>query len=429
MSRLKHHKGLLAMLGSWLLLAAALLALPVPAEAAAPLDAGKLIVHEWGTFLSVQGPDGVALGGMIESEEDLPPFVRERGLGGLSRASLTSKVETPVTYFYVDRPRTVQVRAEMPKGLLTHWFPMVQSFGPPLKAGRTPAPTGSFLDWGTVHLTPAPRAAANGLIPGLRPVAANSPWRFVRETDSALVKVGPPRPGLSYRTQSEKFLFYRGLGAFDLPLSVQTTEGRCSTTLTLFNRGPEPLSGAFAVQVGKSDIRFTTAPSFQQTCRRGGVNVQLGDPMPLAKGVPEAKRKVADALVKAGLYRKEAEAMVNNWEHSYFRTEGLRVLYLLPRSTVDQTLPIRITPAPQELVRVMVGRVEVLTARTQRSVEAALTNLGSRSLPERAAAEAEIARLGRLKEPVLRRISASSRDATAKAKAAELLKGLVAAKR
>src|SRR5262249_3461083 len=45
-------------------------------------DLGKLIVHEWGTFLSVQGSDGQTLGGMIESEERLPNFVRERALDG-----------------------------------------------------------------------------------------------------------------------------------------------------------------------------------------------------------------------------------------------------------------------------------------------------------------------------------------------------------
>jgi len=62
-------------------------------------DQGHLIVHEWGTFLSVQGSDGVVLGGMVESEEDLPIFVRERSLDGRNRACLFHKVETPVTYF------------------------------------------------------------------------------------------------------------------------------------------------------------------------------------------------------------------------------------------------------------------------------------------------------------------------------------------
>src|SRR5947209_15414777 len=116
---------------------AALLALPAllllgvgtarPAgDSGRTLASGKLVVHEWGTFLSVQGSDGGTLGGMVDSEEELPPFVRERDLGGWSRAYLTQKMETPVTYFYTDRPRKVRFRVAMPKGLLTHWFPSVK---------------------------------------------------------------------------------------------------------------------------------------------------------------------------------------------------------------------------------------------------------------------------------------------------------------
>src|SRR5438874_578475 len=41
-----------------------------PAKTAPPSQ--KLIVHEWGTFLGVQGSDGSTLGGMVASEEALP---------------------------------------------------------------------------------------------------------------------------------------------------------------------------------------------------------------------------------------------------------------------------------------------------------------------------------------------------------------------
>src|SRR5437588_12223181 len=98
---------------------AAAVAVAAVRGAGAPADGGTWVVHEWGTFLSVQGSDGVTLGGMVDSEEALPAFVRQRDLGGRSRASFYSKMETPVTYFYTDRPRDVQVRVEMPGGLLT----------------------------------------------------------------------------------------------------------------------------------------------------------------------------------------------------------------------------------------------------------------------------------------------------------------------
>src|SRR5205085_12568968 len=102
------------------------LALASPGHPSATASArSDLIVHEWGTFLSVQGSDGVTLGGMVDSEEVLPSFVEGRGLASWQRSRIYSKMETPVTYFYTDRPRDVQVRIDMPKGILTHWYPNV----------------------------------------------------------------------------------------------------------------------------------------------------------------------------------------------------------------------------------------------------------------------------------------------------------------
>jgi hypothetical protein len=115
--------------------------------AALARPADNLIVHEWGTFLSVQGSDGVTQGGMVDSEENLPWFVRTRSLGGRNSGELFIKMETPVTYFYVDKPRKVQVKVGMTRGLLTHWFPAVLGFGPAPSA-KNPGPD-SYLDWGS----------------------------------------------------------------------------------------------------------------------------------------------------------------------------------------------------------------------------------------------------------------------------------------
>ena len=68
--------------------------------------------------------------------------------------------------------------------------------------------------------------------------------------------------------------------------------------------------------------------------------------------------------------------MVNTWASSYFRTDGVRVLFVLPQSWTDRYIPLRITPRPAALVRVMVGRVELLTPERERRAEAAVRNLG-----------------------------------------------------
>lgn len=53
--------------------------------------------------------------------------------------------------------------------------------------------------------------------------------------------------------------------------------------------------------------------------------------------------------------------MTNTWKNSYFRNPGLRVLYILSRAETDRILPLRIDPQPQEVVRSLVGRIEVFT--------------------------------------------------------------------
>src|SRR2546430_17487457 len=99
----RHWRKNRALMG--LLVVAAALGVTLVASAAPPKDKEHLVVHEWGTFLSVQGADGVTLGGMVDSEESLPTFLRERDLGGYSRAKMYTKMETTVTYFYTDRRR------------------------------------------------------------------------------------------------------------------------------------------------------------------------------------------------------------------------------------------------------------------------------------------------------------------------------------
>ncbi len=69
--------------------------------------------------------------------------------------------------------------------------------------------------------------------------------------------------------------------------------------------------------------------------------------------------------------------MVNTWQTSYFQTEGIRVLFVLPQSWTDAFIPMNIDPQPRKIVRVMVGRLEMLSADRQRKAEAAIASLAS----------------------------------------------------
>lgn len=85
------------------------------------------------------------------------------------------------------------------------------------------------------------------------------------------------------------------------------------------------------------------------------------------------QRDLAAALTEAGLFPKEAAAMVETWRDSWFE-EGMRVFYILPRAAVDEVLPLKITPAPAALARVFVGRVEVLSPGVAETLRAALAS-------------------------------------------------------
>jgi hypothetical protein len=71
--------------------------------------------------------------------------------------------------------------------------------------------------------------------------------------------------------------------------------------------------------------------------------------------------------------------MVDTWRDSWFE-EGSRLFYIVSRRAVDEILPVDVSPAPSSLVRVFVGRMELLTMATRREVDAALTSNDQRTL-------------------------------------------------
>ncbi|CAN5378698.1 hypothetical protein BH10PLA2_BH10PLA2_28570 [soil metagenome] len=406
-------------------LVASLIAVAAAATSLAS-DQGKpakpFVVHEWGTFLSVQGSDGMNLGGMVDSDEVLPTIVDSFGPASYQRASMFIKMETPVTYFYSDIPRTVQVRIDMPKGLITHWYPIVRNYGPNPSQPRT-TPEKGFIEWRNVQLLP--QENTDRLV---APVGDNQSWRFARETDAALLKVTgfvskDGKKNFEKRDQYEKFLFYRGLGGFNMPLSVRAEKAQEGNSLHLKNSSAQPLTGIIAVHIENQTIRFGSVNNLPANgSGELAASKFLGKSIPLAEGVPLVKQAVARTLVEAGLYEKEAQAMVNTWEHSYFRTEGLRLLYILPRPEVDAIIPIRIQPTPEQLVRVMVGRVEVLTPERERQIESFISQLGATDFRTRQAASDGLARLGRIGEPALRRVAKTTQDAEVRARASQLIR-------
>src|SRR5262245_47059127 len=120
---------LLAVLSVCVLAVAGFALVPVAAPPAPTQDTSpsQLVVHEWGTFTSFSGSNGVPVG-FEPNNNDLPSFVyhtvgyyQEKG-GRLRYGGLVS-METPVIYFYADRAMRVGVKVDFPRGWITEWYP------------------------------------------------------------------------------------------------------------------------------------------------------------------------------------------------------------------------------------------------------------------------------------------------------------------
>jgi hypothetical protein len=335
----------------------------------------RLVVHEWGTFTSIAGKDGVALEWRpLNGSSDLPGFVHtlQEGTKGLRHPTLkadlaaTVRMETPVLYFYSANEMDVSVKVDFPKGKITEWYPQARDVG-------------TSIDWGRLKVMPG--AAFN-----LPVEYKESHYYPARETDAAPVQVCATTGKL---VQQEKFLFYRGVGTFGLPVSVQLK----SENVVLTNLGKDEIAHLiiFENRGGKLGYRLLD-----------GLNGETAIERPtLDKNIESLLYDLKVMLVASGLYEKEAAAMIKTWRSSWFE-EGMRVFYILPRQTTDAVLPI--DPRPAELVRVLVGRVEVITPEMEKSVQRQVSLLGDPSPEVREAAMQNIRRYGRFSEPILKRI-------------------------
>jgi hypothetical protein len=383
------------------------------------------IVHEWGTDTIVVGSDGSLQRGMHHEEEDLPAFVYDRLKAArlLSMPSVNVKMETPVTYFYSDVPLTVQAKVSFPQGLFTQWYPAVTAFAPAMAAPAALAPSSppdfadpildvSFpfvsdmcrnkfsavadgqLDWGTVSVLPRGSDVSAKLTDA--PLEKLG-WSYARDVDANPVHVA--------NGETERFLFYRGLGDFELPVTVQSGG---AGHLALTNGYVQPIGRVFVLNVGEKSADFT------QHAAGIAPGATLNDVAPSLDGAPsldeyegELSGAVTQALDATGLYHDEATAMVNTWKRQWFRTPGMRVLYLIPQTWTDASIPLHVTPAPEAMVRVMLIRVEIITPEQEGRDVAALKAFDT----DAASAEAHFQALGRFAEPRLRRALSLSQSA------------------
>jgi hypothetical protein len=376
---------------------------------AADSPGNGLVVHEWGTFLAMNGSDGLSLDGMFHEEHALPAFVHARSKDQLTLRSAIVKGETPVIYFYAQHRMQAQVRVGFPGGLWTQWYPQAGLLGPTL--ATIGAPLGArngHVNW---NVTIVPPALEN---PELPSTSTDALWNHARNVDAAYVSaVDHTRPGLP--REWERFIFYRGLGEAPLPIDVSGRDGRISA------HGSVELRHLFILRVEGGRGAYSYVPALEGGASIANVVPQMDGAVPLDRFAEQVANDLAGRLVESGLYEKEARAMVNTWRSSYFATDGVRVLFVLPQSWTDRYIPLRITPQPAETVRVMVGRVEMLTPEREQKAERAIRDLASPDQARREQAFTILTNEGRYVEPIVRRTLRTTSDERVRALCRRLL--------
>lgn len=363
------------------LLCLVVLALPMNTVAAERIKTDRLVVHEWGTFTALQDERGRELFGINVDDEPVPKFVHNLNRFVLAPAILSSehwlyrmkgvprqhslvsmRLETPVIYFYPPpgqrEPMPIDVKVSFRGGWLTEFYPNASASAPGLtqdsfKFGTLSPKTVGSLAWQNLQIGTEGRG----------PETDEHVWLAPRKTAAASVTTPAG--------ESEKYLFYRGVGSLQAPLRVETTE-KCRT-INVFGNFDQLLKNDESVTIRamwlvhvKDDgtTAFRAVGPVDASADPKESLATLRADFPAEAYGKDQRARLEEAmhgeLVSDGLYGDEATALLSTWQRAYFTSPGLRLFYLVPREWTDHILPLSLSK-PADIERVMVGRIEIVT--------------------------------------------------------------------
>src|SRR5260370_3105840 len=245
----------------------------------------SLTAHEWGTFTSIAGDDGQAVEwSPLTASTDLPAFVEHfRNPGFKLGLRGTVRMETPVIYFYDSREETVSVKVAFAKGVITEWYPHASRVEPTgdLYGGILhQAIAEGSIAWDSVTIAPNGR-------PDFPRDDRNNHYFTARMTSST-----PVRVKTAAGEQQEKFLFYRGVAAFPVPLSAKlTTAGR----LLVENGSQEEIPNTILFERRGEKVGYRIGGSLQKEA--------ILDAPELTAPIDDLGRDLEGILVAPGLYQ------------------------------------------------------------------------------------------------------------------------------
>jgi hypothetical protein len=376
------------------------------------------VAHEWGTFTSVQGGDGELLRWRPLRNSELPGFVYNWSRAGMNRGMAVAgkavvgqigglvtlqRMETPVIYFYAEKTMNVSVDVSFPKGFITEWYPQASKIGPTFPANPDLSTNGILYESRAVwqNLEIVPKSKYHGWLEDrLLQDSSGSHYFAARDTGASMVRADFTM-GTNNSTETEKFIFYRGAGSFKTPLRVSVNDQQ---QLVLENSGLQKLTHMFLVSIHNGHGAFAVKDELENSAPWERVDFDTSDSWhrySIADFPAAIGKEMESALKDAGLFADEAKAMVNTWKDSWFTEPGVRVLYILPRAWTDETLPLTLKPQAKDLVRVMVGRAEVIVPSAVEKFRDTLSKADKGDENARKQAELQMKTFGRFAEPAL----------------------------
>jgi hypothetical protein len=259
---------------------------------------------------------------------------------------------------------TVDVDVAFPSGWLSEYYPAAQVQAPGVQGA---------MRFGPITPRTVGRLRWNHLQVGTKtdgPQTSSHVWLAPRRVGAA---------GLTAANgESERYLFYRGVGNVDSPLRVSRDESgqRLVLTAEFPVMAQSPKTKFIVPTLWLVDIRANRECAFReidgfQVPNDGRPRViakpaaQFDDSMFEVDNIHKLRSAIHAGLIHDGLFPDEADALLNTWEASYFKSPGLRLFFLLPRAWTDHVLPMKLS-VHAKLVRTMVGRVEIATPRQRR---------------------------------------------------------------
>lgn len=346
----------------------------------AKVEQNLLVIHEWGTFTSLQDEGGRSIQGINTDDEPLPKFVHRladflipeptdlapvfyKGLPQQHR-DVRMRLETPVLYFHPPAEATLPISLDLEVGFRGGW---ITEYYPNADVASPNVRTDGF-DFGPIRPDAFGRIRWRGLKVGGGSTAAETDarvWLAPRNVEAAMVQ--------NPAGEAEHYLFYRGVGNIQAPLRVLRDEK--NENLVIAER--DDLSTALEQQLPLralwlAHIRPDGAVAYRSL---GGATISptrdrvlkttpagFADADFSAENLPRLRAEMKKSLIADGLFADEAEAMLETWEAAYFQSPGLRLFFLLPQAWTDYLLPLEVS-RPAKIVRTMVGRIELLTPR------------------------------------------------------------------